>query len=96
MWYSLHSQTTSDSPRLLHYLSHSSLDLYHEHFTQSIEHTCGSLNANGPYKLKDLNIHRGVALFKRISRRGLVGGSLTLGISFEVLKSPFQIQSLSS
>jgi hypothetical protein len=36
-----------------------------------------------------------VALFERIRRCGLVGGSISLGIGFEALKSPFQAQRLS-
>jgi hypothetical protein len=31
--------------------------------------------------------YRGAALFERIRRRGFVGGSMSLGVGFEVLKS---------
>ena len=39
--------------------------------------------------------HQGVALFERIRRYSLIGGSMPLGMGFEVSKSPFQAQSFS-
>lgn len=53
------------------------------------------LNENGHHRLIDLSAWSpGVALFERLRRCGLVGGSLSLGAGFEVSKSPFQTQSL--
>lgn len=53
------------------------------------------LNENDHHRLIDLSAWSpGVALFGRLRRCGLVGGSLSLGAGFEVSKSLFQTQSL--
>lgn len=39
--------------------------------------------------------HQGVALFENIRMCGLIGGSVSLEVGFEVSKSPFQAQTLS-
>ena len=56
-----------------------------------MDYTCGGLNKNSPIgSYIGMLSHQGVELFdriKRIRRCGLVGGSVSLGVSFEVSKA---------